>query len=178
MPANVEIKARIDSVAAWEPRVAAIATHGPEILNQVDTFFPCTAGRLKLREFGGGRGELIWYERPDEAGPRQSRFERLPLENPERFREFMAGTVGVAGTVRKRRTLYLVGRTRVHLDQVECLGAWLELEVVLAAGEAETLGRAEAGRLMEVLGIDSGQLEPRPYVDLLERDCPAGVHSA
>jgi len=75
--------------------------------------------------------------------------------------------LGAAGRVRKERTLYLIGRTRVHLDRVEGLGDFLELEVVLADGEAEASGLAEARRLMAALGVDEAALVAGAYVDLL-----------
>jgi predicted adenylyl cyclase CyaB len=69
--------------------------------------------------------------------------------------------------VRKQRQLFLVGRTRVHLDRVESLGDFLELEVVLREGESTKAGVAEAQALMAQLGIAAGQLIQSAYVDLL-----------
>jgi predicted adenylyl cyclase CyaB len=69
--------------------------------------------------------------------------------------------------VRKQRTLYLVGRTRVHLDRVESLGHFLELEVVLATGESADAGIKEARALMTALGLTDDQLVEGAYVDLL-----------
>ena len=67
MPRNVEIKARVDDLDAVEARARTIATRGPEEIFQDDTFFACDRGRLKLRDFGDGRGQLIHYRRADEA---------------------------------------------------------------------------------------------------------------
>ena len=61
MPRNIEIKARVDDLDALAARVAAIATSGPTAIAQDDTFFPCPAGRLKLRELADGTGQLIFY---------------------------------------------------------------------------------------------------------------------
>jgi predicted adenylyl cyclase CyaB len=74
---------------------------------------------------------------------------------------------GEIGRVRKRRILYLAGRTRIHLDRVEGLGDFLELEVVLVDGEPVEAGVREAQVLMARLGIDTSQLIERAYVDLL-----------
>jgi predicted adenylyl cyclase CyaB len=76
---------------------------------------------------------------------------------------------GEAGRVRKQRTLFLAGRTRIHLDRVEGLGSFLELEVVLADDEPPAKGIAEAHRLMEQLGVASTQLVEGAYVDLLSK---------
>jgi len=167
MPRNVEIKARIDSVAAFEPRAAALSTEGPVEIFQDDTFFRCEAGRLKLRVFGDASGELIYYRRPDNAGPKQSFYVRSPTPDPECLRQVLELAYGVAGRVVKRRTLYLVGRTRVHLDRVEQLGDFLELEVVLRDDEDTAVGVREAHELMDRLGIDRGRLVEGAYLDLL-----------
>ena len=66
--------------------------------------------------------------------------------------------------------MYLVGRTRVHLDRVEGLGHFLELEVVRREGEPSEPGVAEADRLMARLGISADQLIAGAYVDLLARE--------
>ena len=71
MARNVEIKARVDSLAAIEPIAAALSGQPPQALAQDDTFFACTQGRLKLRAFADGHGELIFY-RADDAGPKES----------------------------------------------------------------------------------------------------------
>ena len=75
--------------------------------------------------------------------------------------------LGQAGRVVKHRILFRVGRTRVHLDRVDGLGDFLELEVVLGDSESPEAGIAEAKALMNGLGIDVSQLVARAYVDLL-----------
>jgi predicted adenylyl cyclase CyaB len=76
---------------------------------------------------------------------------------------------GQVGRVRKHRVLFLVGRTRVHLDKVEQLGHFLELEVVLADDEPSDVGVREARELMETFGVEPYQLIDDAYVDLLAR---------
>lgn len=166
---NVEIKARVESVDALRPRVAALAAGGPIDIVQDDTFFACARGRLKLRAFSDAEGQLIFYQRPDEAGPKESRFVVSPTSSPDTLRDALTRAYGEAGRVRKRRTLYLIGRTRVHLDRVEDLGDFLELEVVLDVGERAEAGVAEARRLMVALGVAPDQLVSGAYLDLLGR---------
>ncbi|WP_454731034.1 MULTISPECIES: CYTH domain-containing protein [Cupriavidus] len=167
MPTNVEIKARIASVEALAPLVAPLADHGPERIEQDDTFFACANGRLKLRVLAPGEGQLIFYARADQAGPKESHYIISPTAAPDSLRAALAAAWGEGGRVRKTRVLYLVGRTRVHLDRVAGLGDFLELEVVLADGEAAAAGVAEAHALLDKLGVVRAQLVETAYVDLL-----------
>ena len=164
---NIEIKARIESVTALTPRVAELASEGPLEIAQDDTFFHCVTGRLKLRAFSNDAGELIFYRRVNQAGPKESFYLRSPTSSPETLRESLSLAYGQIGRIRKYRTLFLVGRTRVHLDRVEGLGHFLELEVVLADDEPADKGVREAGELMDRLGIQSSQLIEGAYLDLM-----------
>lgn len=167
MARNVEIKARIKSIDALFPRAAALADQGPVEIVQDDTFFDCRNGRLKLRVFSPDEGQLIFYRRADRRGPKESFYLISTTTNPDTLRESLSLAYGQAGRVRKRRTLFLMGRTRIHLDRVEGLGDFIELEVVLADGEEVELGEAIARDLMEKLRILPGQLIEGAYVDLL-----------
>ena|SRR5690349_11445923 len=169
MPRNIEIKASIANLGAVASKAAAIADQGPFELEQDDTFFPCESGRLKLRAFSGDSGELIFYRRPDQPGPKESFYLLSRTSAPDTLRDTLSLAYGQAGRVRKRRTLFLVGRTRVHLDSVENLGQFLELEVVLNDGESAEAGIREAHELMAKLGVEPSQLIEGAYVDLLAR---------
>jgi predicted adenylyl cyclase CyaB len=167
MPRNVEIKARIESLEALLPKVAALAEQGPFELAQDDTFFACERGRLKLRIMSDKQAELIFYRRADEQGPKESFYLRAPSSAPEALREVLVQAYGQVGRVRKQRTLFLVGRTRVHLDRVQDLGEFLELEVGLGEHDKLESGVREAHALMEKLGLDPTRLVEGAYVDLL-----------
>jgi predicted adenylyl cyclase CyaB len=167
MARNIEIKARVASIEALLPLARALADHDPDIIEQDDTFFACAQGRLKLRVFDDGRGELIAYQRADASGPKTSDYLSAPVADPDALRATLARALGVTGRVVKRRTLYRVGRTRVHLDRVAGLGDFLELEVVLREGEPADLGVAEAHALLDRLQVDAAQLIAGAYVDLL-----------
>lgn len=169
MARNIEIKARLGHIGDIEPSAAALADQGPVPIAQDDTFFACPNGRLKLRAFADGTGELIFYRRADQAGPKTSFYVRTPTADPTGLREALTLAHGQAGRVRKQRTLYIAGRTRIHLDVVEGLGHFLELEVVLAEGDQPADGEREAEALMHALGIAPGQLVEAAYVDLLGR---------
>ncbi len=171
---NVEIKARVENVEASGAKIAAVAEQGPIEIVQDDTFFRCDTGRLKLRAFADSSGELIYYRRADRSGPKESFYIRTPTSDPDSLRECLSLAYGSVGRVRKRRKLFMVGRTRIHLDDVEGLGHFLELEVVLVDGEPAEAGVREAGELMNKLDIRPDQLIEGAYVDLLARE----IHAA
>ncbi len=165
---NVEIKARVRDAAALRARAAAISDHGPQQLSQRDTFFHCPNGRLKLREFGDGSAELIFYQRADLAGPKVSSYTRVPVAGPAALlRETLAAAWGRSAEVVKERTVYLVGATRIHLDAVQGLGDFMELEVVLTPQQDAADGEAVAHALMAQLGVAAGDLVHGAYADLL-----------
>ena len=164
---NIEIKARVADLAAVETRAGAIADSGPVDIAQDDTFFACPRGRLKLRELAPGQGQLIHYHRPDQGGPKLSDYVIAPTSDPAALREALTRAYGVAGRVRKHRRLYLAGRTRIHLDRVEGLGDFMELEVVLGPGDDTAGGEAEARRIMQALGVAEADLVEGAYVDLM-----------
>lgn len=169
MPRNVELKARVADPQILAERAARIADEGPWTIEQDDAFFACARGRLKLRDFGNGRGELIFYRRADLSGPGRSEYRITATDDPDGLRDLLGEALGLVGRVRKRRVLYRVGRTRIHLDRVEELGEFVELEVVLEEDEGEDDGVVEARALMSALGIAEADLVDVAYVDLLER---------
>ena len=169
MARNIEIKAKIKNTAGLTAKVAELADKGPVEIYQDDTFFACPNGRLKLRTFCATAAELIFYRRPDQTGPKESVYSIAPVTAPDKIREVLSRAYGQTGRVIKHRTLYLIGRTRVHLDKVEGLGDFLELEVVLAENEASADGAAVANKLLHKLGIPPEDLIEGAYVDLLKQ---------
>lgn len=168
MSRNVEIKAKVGDLAAVQAIAEQLADEGPVTLEQEDTFFHCPQGRLKLRRFGDGvPAELISYRRDDTAGPKECRYVIHRTSDPQGLLAVLSDALEVRAVVRKRRTLYLIGPTRVHLDEVEGLGQFVELEVVLQSGQETSEAVAIAHDLMAKLGIPQSQLIEKAYVDLL-----------
>ena len=167
MSRNIEIKGAVSTFAPVIDALKVIAPGTPASLSQEDTFFSCPSGRLKLRRFSQSFGELIYYIRADDAGPKESNYIRVPTSEPDLLREALASAYGTVGVVRKHRAVHMVGRTRVHLDDVEGLGWFIELEVILGESEPAEVGMREARDLMAVLGIREDQLVSGAYVDLL-----------
>ena len=169
MPRNVEVKIRVDDLEAIRSRALALGAEDRGTLHQIDTYFgtPAASGaRLKLREHRPGRSELIAYRRPDTTGLRTSDFHLVPVNDPTPLREALTHALGVVRRVAKTRHLLLLGRTRIHLDRVEGLGDFLELEVVLADRDEVTGGEQEAERLLAQLALGDRPRIPGSYVDL------------
>lgn len=167
MPSNIEIKARVDDFPALCALAEELSGAPPEFITQRDTFFPCAQGRLKLRELSENEGQLVAYSRPDTTASKQSDYLICPTSTPGLLLETLSKALGTGVVVAKLRRLYLVGQTRIHLDEVEGLGNFLELEVVLRPGQSAEEGHAIAAELMRALGIADSDLLACAYADLL-----------
>jgi predicted adenylyl cyclase CyaB len=163
---NVEIKARARDYEAIRKKMAGMTDAPPVHLDQEDTFFNAPSGRLKLR-IANGQGELITYERPDTPGPKHADYFVYPVVNADGLKRILTRSLGVRGAITKQRLLFLKGTTRLHLDRVERLGDFVEIEIVIDNTESVEAGRGEAEALMAELGIDTGDLIETAYIDLL-----------
>jgi predicted adenylyl cyclase CyaB len=168
MARNIEIKARAHQFDQLLASSAALASEPPMIYRQQDFFYDVPNGRLKLRQFDDNTpAELIFYQRDDRDGPKVSYYSRSPVTNPEATHALLAQALNTRGIVNKERHVYIVGRTRIHLDRVDGLGDFIELEVLLAQDDDEAGGEKEAEELFARLGVASSDLVPVAYVDLL-----------
>jgi predicted adenylyl cyclase CyaB len=172
---NVEIKARVDDLAALREKVSSLCHKPPTVLLQRDIFFIVPHGRLKLRDFCDGTGELIYYERPDHAAPKQSSYTRSPCSDPATLSALLGQALGVRGVIEKRREVFLVDHTRIHLDDVPGLGTFLEIEAVLQDGDTVEGGEKVVLELLRSLRISESVLVEQAYIDLKEtRTCGGG----
>ena len=171
MPRNIEIKARISSVEDLLPLACQLAGNDAQLIQQDDTFFSVPHGRLKLREFADGSAELIHYHRADTEQAKASDYVRVPVPDAAALREALQRGCGLLGRVRKQRWLVIVQSqgfsTRVHLDRVEGLGDFMELEVVLLPEQSDADGLATAARVQQQLGWASKPCIRGSYLDLL-----------
>uniref|UniRef100_A0ACB8FM04 Uncharacterized protein n=2 Tax=Sphaerodactylus townsendi TaxID=933632 RepID=A0ACB8FM04_9SAUR len=172
MPANVEIKARVQNLTQLMSNAERLSGSPGCVILQTDTFFSVPCGRLKLRDFRDGRGQLIFYDRPDAHGPKLSHYAISPTEDPTGLAAVLSQALGVKGVVKKHRRLYMVGQTRVHVDRVEGLGDFMELEVVLEEQQRPEDGERLARQLMAELGVSQEDLLTGAYLDLLGREAP------
>lgn len=168
MPSNIEIKARVRDLAQIRSRAEKLSDVPVQVIPQEDTFFATPRGRLKLRVLSGDQGQLIYYTRPDQEGPKRSDYQLYRTSDPDGLKRVLELAYEVRGVVRKTRYLYLVGQTRVHLDDVEGLGQFMELEVVLGDEQSDAEGQRIAEELMASLGVEKSDLLEGAYMDLLE----------
>lgn len=167
MPVNVEIKAVVSDLAQLRKRVSKISGGPGKDSYQDDTFFCVPHGRLKLRISSTARPQLIYYHRPDLPSPKPSHYIISNIAQPSSMRAVLAESLGVIGQVRKHRTMFMIDNTRVHLDQVEGLGTYLEFEVMLSQSQSVDEGKQIALALMNKLGVDLATLVKGAYLDLL-----------
>jgi predicted adenylyl cyclase CyaB len=168
MPVNIEIKARARKFDEIRSRAEKLSDVPVEVIPQEDIFFNVEHGRLKLRVLAPDRGQLIYYNRPDQEGPKRSDYHIAETPNPDNLKRVLELAYGIRGIVNKTRYLYLVGQTRVHLDDVEGLGQFMELEVVMEEGQSDAEGQEIAKGLMTDLGVEGSDLLEGAYMDMVE----------
>jgi homotetrameric cytidine deaminase len=172
---NVEIKARDPDPATTLERALALGASDEGVLVQRDTYFGGARGRLKLREQEPGGAQLIAYARPDSDEARTSSYRLADVGDPAAVREALEAALGTRVVVEKRRHLLLWEGVRIHLDEVEGLGSFVELEGV-AAPESDLAREHElVARLRDELGL--GEPVPVSYSDLL-LDAPEALLAA
>jgi homotetrameric cytidine deaminase len=164
---NVELKAvdRDPDTTLAVALAAGAADHG--VLVQRDTYFAVASGRLKLRETESAPAQLIAYERPDDPEVRVSRYHLIEVVDPAVALAGLTATLGVRVVVSKRRRLLLWDTVRIHLDDVDRLGRFLELEAVAAPDASLRAEREKVDRLRELLDIRDGDLRAGSYSDWL-----------
>jgi len=168
MARNIEIKARMRDFAGTKALAESLSDEPAVLLKQQDTFYRVPKGRLKLRAVEPGGSKLIYYQRSDRAEPRLSEYVTSIVNDPLAMNSLLSSALGITGQVRKERWLCLVGQTRIHLDRVEGLGDFLELEYVLQEGEEEANGLKVVRDLAARLGIKDGDVVAGAYADLLQ----------
>lgn len=167
MASNIEIKARVADPVHLRKLAEQLSDTLPKTIRQHDTFFACSNGRLKLRVLSPDHGELIFYRRDDVADTKQSHYLIDQTSTPVQLRDVLSAALGVRQTVIKTRVLLMVDQTRIHLDEVEGLGSFMELEVVLRDNQPPEEGHRIARELMAALEIRESDLVEGAYADML-----------
>ncbi len=163
---NLEFKANCDSLNVLRGRLVELQAEHRRTMKQLDTYFNVPQGRLKLREINTHEAELIYYERSDLAESRYSNYQICDIPEPLAFKQIATMAMGVKGVVEKRRELWMFGDTRIHLDEVNDLGQFVELETVIH-NQTEAEAQAEHQLVKEALGIQEEDLVSVSYSDLI-----------
>jgi predicted adenylyl cyclase CyaB len=163
---NLEAKFPVDDAALARRRAEALGFSMRAMLDQRDTFFGVAHGKLKLREEADSAA-LIRYGRVRQGALEVSDYEIVQIADPGPLRAMLAAALGVLAEVRKQRTLLLRRNVRLHLDHVARLGAFGEIEAVIAADEAPELYRSEIAELLAALGIGPNNLIRKSYFELM-----------
>jgi predicted adenylyl cyclase CyaB len=164
---NIELKARLTDPASARSIAERLCGPPAAVLRQTDTYFHCALGRLKLRETDGSAAELIAYQRPDAPNSKVSEYLITDVPNPDRFCQTLGAALGIRAVVRKTRRLYLYQNVRIHLDDVDHLGSFLEFEVVLGDQSNDSAGHRQTEELCRAFGIVSDDLLAGSYGDML-----------
>jgi len=167
---NVEIKARCRDAEAVRRILRARGADFRGVDHQLDTYFRVEAGRLKLRE-GDIENHLIYYERPNRPGPKRADVRLLPAEPGGELKRMLTEAIGVLAVVDKRREIYFIDNVKFHVDEVDGLGHFVEIEaqaaVELGAPDPESDLRAQCQAYLDLLAVDPDDLVSESYSDLI-----------
>jgi adenylate cyclase, class 2 len=167
MPRNIEIKARLADVERTRAAAVALGARPAATEEQVDRYYELDgARRVKLRTIAGGVAQMIQYTRGEDEGVRASDY-RITAVRDDAAAACLVPKTPPLVVVRKRREILLLDNVRIHLDEVETLGSFLELEAVVDADHDESRCRAQVDEILGALGVGAGDLLRASYSDLL-----------
>lgn len=169
---NIELKARYGDLDEGRRLARAIAAEDIGLDHQVDTYFRCEHGRLKLRESSCTGATLIWYERPDRTEARGSDYLLLDVPPGALAADLLGRAMGVRIVVDKQRHIFIHDHVRIHLDDVRGLGSFLEFEAVLGNGRDDAWGAARLAELSRHFGVRPADIASGSYADLLAAASP------
>ena len=155
---NIEMKARDTEPERTLSACQELGASDHGIIWQRDTYFHVAHGGLKMREESPGTPHLIQFEREDRPQQRQSSYRITLVQDAEGMREALTAALGIRGVVEKRRHLFLWQQVRIHLDDVESLGHFIELEAVAPADSDLTREHQLIAQLRSVFAITDDRL--------------------
>jgi adenylate cyclase, class 2 len=163
----IEIKARHQDLDRVREYLESNGAEFKGLDHQVDTYFQVQSGRLKLRE-GTIENSFIFYDRPIQGAPKRSDVVLSRPSDPEELKAVLIASLPVRVVVDKQREIYFIDNVKFHIDDVNELGQFVEIEAIDASGErteAELLQQCEF--YMTELGVRSENLVPESYSELL-----------
>ncbi len=164
---NVEIKAKSTNHDFVRQYLEDHKAEFKGVDHQIDTYFKAPVGRLKLRE-GSIENNLIYYQRTDQAGPKQSHIDYCEVLPNSELKTVLTSALGVLVVVDKQREIYFIDNVKFHIDKVVGLGEFVEVEAI---DYSDTIGldklREQCNYYMNELGIQSSDLLTNSYSDML-----------
>ena len=166
---NIEIKARCDKPEVVRQVLDECSAEFKGVDHQIDTYFSVPKGRLKLRQ-GNIENSLIFYDRPNTAGPKRADVSLFRTDTPggAQLHETLTAALDILVTVDKQREIYFIENVKFHIDTVEQLGHFVEIEAI---DETGTLGpeklRTQCDYYISLFNIPDADLVNTSYSDLL-----------
>ena len=164
---NIEFKAKAKDIDALEQ---ILLQHNPLFVgedHQIDTYFNIQTDRLKLRE-GNIENNLIFYERTNQAGPKNSHFNLIKVEDATGLKDVLTKSVGIKVIVKKRREIYYINNVKFHLDEVPGLGSFIEIEAGnMLADLSQVQMKEQCDFYIKEFGIKDADLIDVSYSDML-----------
>ncbi len=164
MPTNLELKAKVKSINDIKLLLNDIGATFSCKMVQVDTYFNVRNGRLKLREIDEKESQLIYYERNESTTEMWSNYLIVKVEEATRLKEVMAASNGIRAVVKKLRELYTYENCRIHIDEVEGLGSFIELEVI--HNDSGTKTKELYNMMKEKLSVEIEEIINTSYSDI------------
>ncbi|MEL6862934.1 MAG: class IV adenylate cyclase [Bacteroidota bacterium] len=167
MPNIIEIKARCSQPDQIREILRDHSARAVGTDHQIDTYFKVPNGRLKLRE-GNIENTLIHYQRPNQAGPKNSKVLLYhPSPNPD-LKQVLTAAVGILIVVDKQREIYFIDNVKFHIDQVEQLGSFIEIEAIDEEDRIDPkILLDQCQHYMQLFDIQEADLLEVSYSDLL-----------
>ena len=165
---NIEIKARCSDPAKIRSVLKNKDARFMGSDHQIDTYFKSTNGRLKLRQ-GTIENNLIHYNRSDQKGPKQSEVSLYPVvEDSDSLRQLLAKAVGILKVVDKRREIYFIDNVKFHIDTVNDLGNFVEIEAIDTEGHKNVDQlRKQCEYYLKLFQIEKADLLTGSYSDMV-----------
>ena len=164
---NIEIKARSVNQEKIRAILKSKNADFKGIDHQIDTYFNVSSGRLKLRE-GNIENQLIYYQRKNQEGPKQSDVTLFKSDPGSSLKEVLTKALGILVVVEKKREIYFIDNVKFHLDTVEGMGTFVEIEAIdndRTRGKDKLLEQCHY--FLSLFKIQVEDLVPVSYSDLL-----------
>ena len=164
---NLEIKALYNPLPETEDILNKLGAEFVSAETQTDTYFRVDNGRLKIRQIENGPSQLIQYFRNNTEGAKQCNYALVTLRDVNKISRMLKRVHGILVTVTKKRKIWIWRKVRIHLDEVENLGNYIEFEAMLSDEDIEDEAENKIGFLMRRLKVGEDAMIGESYSDLL-----------